>query len=222
MFKSKNAEIKKPEKLDPKNRSTRALDVAAVGSLAFGLVEAGFGIVANSPTLMANSVGMMDNSTLALYSYAARREHNRRTNHMVRRIAGAAICAASLWVAADAIHDLATDQMSNVETSDIGFGVVATAMNAGFVLGLRKNADPGSTHRDAWRHAAADTGTSGFATIMIAVGANGHPVMDAAAGIAMSAITIAATFPTNSRITEADKAFVLTTSIDEFIPHTAV
>ena len=199
----------RPEVLfDIRKRSPRWLDFATVSSVALGLTEAFVGRIGNSNVLLANAFETLDNTTYGLDSLAARSEQDRRRNHRLRRFAGSIICAASLYVAANSTYDLV-----NHETPEIGseFAILTgatVALNGSYALGLRKYSQRGTTHRDAFRHAVADTASSVIATGAIIASAHGYPGVDAWTGIGLSAWTIAMTFPTNNRITSADTLFV--------------
>lgn len=204
MFMRSN-EAKKLE-AGPRGRSTRWLDFAAAGSVALGVATL---LRGGSSTVLANAISLMDNSTYALHSAAARSERDVQRNHRIRRLAGAVICAASLYVAADAVNDLVHNEVATVDASDAAFALAATALNGSFVVGLKRDAAKGTAHRDAWRHAVADTASSAVATGAIAVGASGYPMVDALAGITISGWTIAMTFPTRARIEGEDEPLIL-------------
>jgi Co/Zn/Cd efflux system component len=87
------------------------------------------------------------------------------------------------------------------------FALAGLAMNGGIALSLRKDAQAGTTHRDAWRHAGADTLSAAVTAGSLAATATGHPTVDAITGIGMGVWTIACTLPTKSRLESADEAF---------------
>ena len=177
----------RPEVLfDIRKRSPRWLDFATVSSVALGLTEAFVGRIGNSNVLLANAFETLDNTTYGLDSLAARSEQDRRRNHRLRRFAGSIICAASLYVAANSTYDLV-----NHETPEIGseFAILtgaAVALNGSYALGLRKYSQRGTTHRDAFRHAVADTASSVIATGAIIASAHGYPGVDPWTGISLS------------------------------------
>lgn len=194
--------------IDPEGRSPLWLDIATTGSLALGVTEAVVGTIGRSNALLANAIELLDNSTYGLDSVAARNENNRKKNHRLRRIAGSIICMASLGVGANATYDLISHKSPKLESIDATFAATATILNASFIVGLKKNANRGTTHRDAYRHATADTISSALAVGAIIASNNGLPTLDAWAGIGFCAWTIVMTLPTNARIESADYAFM--------------
>src|SRR5664279_4891211 len=129
----RNNVTKRKLQLDPNSRSPLWLDIAAVASVILGVAEAVVG--RGSSALLANAVGMLDNSTYALDSVAARNEHNRKRNHIIRRIAGSLICGASFYVGANAVFDLVTNHMESVPIITAWFAIAATILNGIFVIG---------------------------------------------------------------------------------------
>ncbi len=201
--------IAQPEPLlDAPKRSPRWLDIATVSSIALGLSEVFIGRIGNSNTLLANAVETLDNTTYGLDSLAARSEFDRRRNHRLRRLAGAIICAASLYVVGNSIFDLVDHREPEIGSEFAALSGAAVLLNGSYVLGLRKDSQYGTTHRDAFRHAIADTASSAIATGAIIASSHGYPIVDAYTGIGLSFWTIFMTFPTNKRITSADSQYV--------------
>ena len=194
--------------LDIKQRSPGWLDFATVSSVALGLAEAFIGRIGNSNALLANAVESLDNLTYGLDSLAARDELARRKNHMLRRFAGSIICAASLYVAANSAYDLVSREVPEINSDFAALSGAAAILDGAYVLGLHKYAQRGTTHRDAFRHAVADTTSSVIATGALIASTHGYPAVDAWVGLGLSGWTILMTFPTNRRITSADKIFV--------------
>jgi hypothetical protein len=109
---------------------------------------------------------------------------------------------------ANSSYDLVNHEIPEIESEFAVLTGAAAILNGSYALGLRKNSQRGTTHRDAFRHAIADTTSSAIATGAIIASAHGYPAVDAWTGIGLSAWTIAMTYPTNSRITSADTLFV--------------
>lgn len=195
-------------------RSPFWIDLATGSSIALGVAEAIVGLkVGGGNTVLANSVEMLDNGTYAIDSLASRNEIDRKKNHRLRRIAGSLICTASLYVAATSAYDLMEGHNVAVNPIFALFTGTATLVNGSYVLGLSKHAQDGTTHRDAFRHASADTISSAIATNSIILSAQGLPSLNNWTGLALSAWTILMTFPTKNRIESADQYFQVETDI---------
>ncbi len=194
--------------IDPETRSPLWLDIATVGSVIIGFAEVAVGTIGNSNALLANAFENLDNLTYGLDSVAARNEQNRKKNHVLRRVAGSIICAASLAVVANSVYDLQAHETPKLNSSGIELAAAATLLNASFAYGLSKHAHIGTTHRDAFRHSFADTISSAITVGAVIASKNGYPIVDSWTGIGLGVWTIAMTFPTNNRINSADQSFI--------------
>lgn len=201
--------------LDVRKRSPGWLDFATATSVVLGLAEVIIGRFGNSNALLANAVETLDNTTYGLDSLAARSELNRRRNHRLRRFAGSIICAASLCVAGNSIYDLVDHKFPEIGSEYAALSGTSVILNGSYVLGLKKNSEHGTTHRDAFRHAMSDTASSLIATGAIIASTHGYPMVDAWTGIGLSGLTIVMTAPLNKRITGADSLFVSQSSVSE-------
>ncbi len=191
-------------------RSPFWIDFATFGSIVLGATEVVLGGMGNSNALLANATENLDNITYGLDSIAARKEQNRKLNHKLRRWAGALITTAALYVFSSSIYDLTTDSYPTVPGEFAGLALGSAVLDGMIAAGLNKHANPGTTHRDAFRHSAADTISSVISAGAIMASAHGYPTVDAYTGIGLSVWTIAMTFPTNNRIKKADNTFMLT------------
>ncbi len=191
-----------------KGRSPFWIDVATAVSVGLGVAEAVLGGMGNSNALLANATENLDNITYGLDSIAARREYDRRLNHRLRRGAGALITLAATYVAGNSIYDLYYNKYPTVPSELAGLSVGSAVLDGVIAAGLSKHAQPGTTHRDAFRHSSADTISSVIAAGAIVASSHGFPTVDAYTGLVLSGWTILMTFPTNSRIKNADNLFV--------------
>jgi Co/Zn/Cd efflux system component len=98
-------------------------------------------------------------------------------------------------------------EVPDVSSYAAGFAAVGIALNGSYVLGLKKDADSGTTHRDGFRHGASDTISSAVAVGAIIAANHGYPAVDTYASLGMCASTIIFTFPTNRRIESADRVY---------------
>ncbi len=184
------------------------IDFATSTSLILGATEVIVGLkLGGGNTVLANSVEMLDNGTYALDSMAARSESNRKRNHRLRRLAGGLICAASLYVATNSTYDLIENHNPEVSPIFALFTSTATVINGSYALGLNRHAQIGTTHRDAFRHASADTISSAIATNSIILSTQGLPSLNNWTGLVLSIWTIGMTYPTKKRIEAADKHY---------------
>ncbi len=191
-------------------RSPFWIDVATVGSIGLGVAEAVLGGLGNSNALLANATENLENITYGLDSIAARSEQNRKLNHRLRRWAGALITTAALYVCGSSVYDLVRHDYPTVPAEFAGLSLGSAMLDGAIAMGLNKHANPGTTHRDAFRHSAADTISSVISAGAIVASAHGYPTIDAYSGIGLSVWTIVMTFPTNSRIKKADNLFLTT------------
>lgn len=190
------------------NRSPRTLRIAALASLGLGVANGVAGIAAGSNALGATSVGLLDNAAYEVQARASYNEHDREKNHKLRKLAGAMVCGAAVTVGGFATYDLINGNSTDVSPVDIAFPLSAAALNGGIAFKFYKHAHEGTTHRDAFRHAAVDTIGSLAATAAIIASMNGVTGADSLTAIAMSGGLIIATYPTKKRMEAADGAFV--------------
>lgn len=148
----------------------------------------------HTDAMTVNALQTLDGSAYGVGMLAARHERaeNLRRAMRFRRVAAACICMASACVGAKATYDFWQHDYDRPAAASAILVAASGAANVVISRKFRHDAEPGTAHRDGWRHAVVDAGSSFVSAGAILAASRGYAGADLLVASGTSCVTIIA------------------------------